>query len=112
VRDFVGLQSVLILRIAASPAYTDVLDGLKVQRRARNSGELPAESRNHLVGRHFADADVLELSEHTSGVFAAAAGERSDRINGGIFLDNASERRHFRGHRGKRSVLISLNAAA
>ena len=75
--DILGLQRVLILRVALAAAGAQILDGGEIKAAAGDLGELRPQPRDHLI-----DADALrqrlERNEHVAGIdlrIAAAAAD-------------------------------------
>src|SRR2546422_2239188 len=64
----VGLEGVLVLRVAKTAANIDVLNGLEDQSGSGNFREFPAKASNHLVRVKLALLDGLELREHASEI--------------------------------------------
>ncbi len=70
----VGLQRVLVLRVALAPAHPDVLHRLEIAGGPGDAGQLRAQAGDHLVGGDVALAARLERDEHARGVDGGAAG--------------------------------------
>src|SRR5690242_17788350 len=81
----VRLQGVLVLSATESPPNAQVLNCLQIQSSPRDFRGLRTDASNHLVDANFSFAERFELTIHPGGAStAAAAGERSDRVNSGV----------------------------
>ena len=94
--EVVGLQRELILRVARAAADADVLRRPEEQSVAPGTlAELAAQPRDDCVGVDLALGERLQRDEHAGPCSrrAAAAGERHDRIDGRIRLDDVARSR-------------------
>ncbi len=108
----VGLDGVLIERIAAAAADAEVLCGLEEDRGDGQTIELWAQAIDDLRRADLAHIEWFQCGVDEAGVGgAAAAGEGDDVLHGGVRLNYGLKLVDGVVHRGKGGILRSLHAS-